>query len=143
MNPMGGDGCSEHSGAGKAAIAFAKGGATDRTATSPTPVGDSVYSIRCTSISGTERIRTIRIAVEVLNDDLAAVTQHHLTPRRRAEPEQELALDLSADQIRVDSDAAVEHVHDPIHANALGASSEISVTLALALRKLEEVTPRA
>jgi hypothetical protein len=43
----------------RAAIAFARTGATEGTATSPTPVGDSVDSIRWISICGTERIRTI------------------------------------------------------------------------------------
>jgi len=40
-----------------AAIAFASAGATEGTLTSPTPLGGSVESIRCTSICGTERIR--------------------------------------------------------------------------------------
>ena len=40
-----------------AAIAFASAGATEGTETSPTPLGGSVDSIRCTSICGTERIR--------------------------------------------------------------------------------------
>ena len=42
-----------------AAMAFARAGATEGTDTSPTPVGFSVDSIRCTSICGTERIRAI------------------------------------------------------------------------------------
>jgi hypothetical protein len=58
-----------------------------------------------------------RVAVDVLGDELAAVAEHDLAPRRVAEPEQEPALDLSADQVRVDGDAAVEGEHDPVEAD--------------------------
>jgi hypothetical protein len=60
-----------------------------------------------------------RVAVEVLGDDLAAVAEHDLAPRGRAEPEQEPAFDLGANQIRVERDAAVEREHDPIDVDAL------------------------
>lgn len=39
-----------------AAIAFARAGAADGTLTSPTPVGGSVESIRCTSITRTDQV---------------------------------------------------------------------------------------
>src|ERR1700745_4113404 len=100
----------------RAATAFARAGATDGTETSPIPVGDSVGWIRWISISGTERMRTI--AVEVPGDDLAALAERHLAPRRGTQPEQEPALDLRADQVRVDPDAAVEDVHDPFDVDA-------------------------
>ena len=45
-------------------MAFVNAGAADGTLTSPTPVGDSVESMRCTSIEGTERIRCVRLPFE-------------------------------------------------------------------------------
>src|SRR3954453_21757959 len=59
-----------------------------------------------------------RVAVEVLGDDVAAFAEHDLAPRRGAEPEEQPAFDLSADQVRVDGDAAVQREHDPLDMDA-------------------------
>src|SRR4051812_3326330 len=60
-----------------------------------------------------------RVPVEVLGGDVAALAEHDLAPRRGAEPEEQPAFDLSADQVRVDGDAAVQREHDPLDTDAL------------------------
>ena len=81
----------------KAAIAFASAGATDGTETSPTPVGDSVDSIRRISISPGPSASARSVAVEVRRDDLATLAKHYLAPGGGAQPEQEPAFHLCAD----------------------------------------------
>ena len=101
-----------------AAIAFARAGATEGTDTSPTPVAilDGLDEVDLDPRDGAHA--RDRVAVEVLGDDLAAVAEHDLAPRRGAEPEQEPAFDLGADEVRVDGDAAVEDEHDPVDMDA-------------------------
>jgi hypothetical protein len=83
----------------RAAIAFASAGATIGTLASPTPVGCLVESIKCTSMPGTEPHPHDRVPIEVLSDDLAAVTEDDLAPRRGAQPPAQSTLYLGADEV--------------------------------------------
>src|SRR6266568_9509523 len=82
-----------------AKIALASAGATVGTLTSPTPDGDSVDSIRWTSIFGIELHPHYGIAIKVLRDDLAAIPQNDLAPGGSTKPPQETAFDLRANDV--------------------------------------------
>src|SRR5579871_4945289 len=60
-----------------------------------------------------------RVPIEVLGGNLAAFAEDDLTPGRGPEPPQQAALDLCADQIRIEDDTAVEGEHDALDVNAL------------------------
>src|SRR6185436_7871473 len=53
------------------------------------------------------------IGVEVLGDEVAALAEADLAPRCRAQPPEQPALHLRADQVRVDDSPTVEREHDP------------------------------
>jgi hypothetical protein len=74
-----------------AKIVLARAGARVGTLTSPTPLGDSVGAARA-------------------EDDLA--------PRGCAQPSQQAAFHLGADQIEIEHNAAVERKHDAVHVDA-------------------------
>jgi transposase-like protein len=59
-----------------------------------------------------------RVAVEVLGDDVAAVSENDLAPGGRAESVEDSALDLLADEVGVDHDSAVEGEHDAVDVDA-------------------------
>src|SRR6202041_576658 len=62
-----------------------------------------------------------RVVVEVLGDDLASVAEHDLAPGGGAQRPDQAAFDLRADQVRVDSDAAVEREGDLLEADPVAA----------------------
>src|SRR5260370_6284782 len=75
------------------------------------------------------------IAVEILGKDVATCAEDDLAPGGSAQPPQEPALDLRANQVRIDDDAAVQRKHDALdvnafavvlrHFNDLGAAAEV------------------
>ena len=46
------------------------------------------------------------VAIEILGDDLATLAEDDLAPGGSAQPPQESALDLRANEVRIDDDAA-------------------------------------
>src|SRR5690348_11536995 len=62
-----------------------------------------------------------RVGVEVLGNDLAAVAEDDLAPGGGTECVDEAALDLGADQVGVDGDAAVEREGDLLEVDLVAA----------------------
>ncbi len=59
------------------------------------------------------------IAIEILGKDVAACAEDDLAPGGSAQPPQEPAFDLRANQVRIDDDAAVQREHDALDVKAL------------------------
>src|SRR5258708_5783227 len=59
------------------------------------------------------------IAVEILGKDVATCAEDDLAPGGSAQPPQEPALDLRANEVRIDDDAAVQREHHALDVNTL------------------------
>ena len=57
--------------------------------------------------------------MEILGKDVAACAEDDLAPGGSAQPPQEPALDLRANEVRIDDDATVQREHDTLDVNAL------------------------
>src|SRR5260370_40702253 len=58
------------------------------------------------------------IAVEILGKDVATCAEDDLAPGGSAQPPQEPAFDLRANEVRIDDDAAVQCEHDALDMDA-------------------------
>src|SRR5260370_40463521 len=75
------------------------------------------------------------ISIEILGKDVATCAEDDLAPGGGAQPPQEPALDLRANEVRIDDDAAVQREHDALDVNTfavvlrdlndLGAAAEV------------------
>src|SRR6266566_2578128 len=73
------------------------------------------------------------IAIEILGKDVATCAEDDLAPGGSAQPPQEPAFDLRANEVRIDDDAAVEREHDALDVNAF----------AVVLRNLDDLRAAA
>src|SRR6266852_3255609 len=75
------------------------------------------------------------VAIEILGKDVATCAEDDLAPGGSAQPPQEPALDLRANEVRIDDDATVQREHDALdmntfavvlrHFNDLRAAAEV------------------
>ena len=64
-------------------------------------------------------LEAFQIPIKILGDNVASSTQDNLAPGCSAKPPEEAALNLRANEVRVDDDAAIQREHDALDVNTL------------------------